>query len=115
MDVRETSNLLDARRRSGKPYLEFLRIPSMSCGLYELPKGDPDRQRPHSEDEVYYVIRGHAHIRVGTEDRAVRPGTIVFVPALMDHRFHDIEEDLALLVFFAPSEGTGAGAAGVRR
>jgi len=113
MDARETPDLIEARRRSGKPYLEFLRVSSMSCGLYELPKGGPDRQRPHSEDEVYYVIRGHAHIRVGSEERAVRPGTIVFVPALMDHRFHDIEEDLALLVFFAPSEGTRAGAASV--
>jgi len=115
MDVRETSDLLDARRRAGKPYLEFLRVPSMSCGLYELPKGGPDRQRPHSEDEVYYVIRGRAQIRVGSEDRTVRPGSVVFVPALMDHRFHDIEEDLALLVFFAPPEGTGAAGTGVRR
>src|SRR2546430_17090337 len=98
MDVRETSDLLDARRRSGKRDLEFLRVPSMSCGLYEHPKGGPDRQRPHSEDEVYYVIRGHAQIPVGSEDRAVRPGTIVFVPALMDHRVDAAEADLALLV-----------------
>src|SRR2546430_15444251 len=115
MEAGETSDLLAARRRSGKPYLQFLRVSSMSCGLYELPRGDPDRQRPHSEDEVYYVIRGHAQILVGSEERAVRPGTIVFVPALMDHRLHDLEEDLALLVFFAPSERTRAGAAAVRR
>jgi hypothetical protein len=28
----------------------------------------------------------------------------VYVAAGVDHRFHDIAEDLALLVFFAPAE-----------
>jgi len=40
------------------------------------------------------------------EDREVRPGSVVFVPARAEHRFHDILENLAALVFFAPPEGT---------
>jgi hypothetical protein len=31
---------------------------------------------------------------------------VFFVPAREEHRFHDITEDLAVLVFFAPAEGT---------
>ncbi len=106
MDAHEVTDLLEARRRRGESYLEFLRAASMSCGLYELARGAEDKQIPHAEDEVYYVVRGRARIRVRSEDREVRPGSVVFVPAHAEHRFHDILETLAVLVFFAPPEGT---------
>jgi mannose-6-phosphate isomerase-like protein (cupin superfamily) len=77
-------------------------------GLYVLPAGGTDPQRPHGEDEVYLVVRGRGHIRVADEDRAVEPGAVVFVPARVEHRFHDITEELVLAVFFAPAEGTAA-------
>ena len=109
MLAHEVADLLDARRRGGERYWEFLRVPSMSCGVYELHRGSADPQSPHTEDEVYYVLRGRARIRVGSEDRNVRAGSVVFVPARADHRFHDIVEDLAVLVFFAPAEGTSPG------
>jgi quercetin dioxygenase-like cupin family protein len=51
-------------------------------------------------------VSGKGRIRVGAEDRAVEAGTVVFVEAGMDHRFYAIEEDLAVLVFFAPAEGS---------
>jgi quercetin dioxygenase-like cupin family protein len=43
-------------------------------------------------------------IRVGTEEQAVAPGSLIFVPANVEHRFHSIAEDLSLLVLFAPAE-----------
>ena len=101
-------NSLDAlqqqRRQMGKLYLEFLRQPSMSAGIYELAAGAIDEQQPHTEDELYYVIAGQAFILVGAEDLAVATGALVFVPAGVAHRFHDITEDLSVLVFFAPAE-----------
>ena len=104
MDAFETARLLDERARSGKAYLEFLRVPSLSMGVYHLPAGGVDPQSPHTEDEVYYVVSGRAQIRVGEEDRSVGPGSIVFVAASVPHRFHTIEEELTLLVFFSPAE-----------
>lgn len=73
--------------------------------MYVLPKGTRDSQEPHTEDEVYAVMEGRGRIRVAGEDREVRRGSLVFVPALAEHRFHSIEEDLTVLVFFAPAEG----------
>jgi mannose-6-phosphate isomerase-like protein (cupin superfamily) len=80
----------------------------LSVGLYVLRIGQPDPQRPHSEDEVYYVISGAGRITVGDEDREIRAGTVVFVAAAAPHRFHDITEDLTILVAFGPAEGTRA-------
>jgi hypothetical protein len=49
----EISELLKQRSESLRLYLEFLRVPAMSAGLYVLPAGAADPQHPHSEDELY--------------------------------------------------------------
>lgn len=104
MDAFELHQLIAERARSGKPYLEFLRVPDMSAGLYWLPAGGTDPQSPHTEDEVYYVVSGRAQIRVAGEDRLVQAGSVVYVAKNVQHRFHSIEEELTVLVFFAPAE-----------
>ncbi|GAB4419287.1 MAG: hypothetical protein Fur0044_15590 [Anaerolineae bacterium] len=104
MDAFEISQLIIEQQKSGKSYLEFLRVPALSVGLYTLPAGGIDPQQPHTEDEVYYIVEGRGFIRVGEEDRAVEAGTIVFVAANVEHRFHTISQDLKILVFFAPAE-----------
>ena len=104
MDAWELAQLLDGRAATEQPYLEFLRSPALSAGLYVLDAGATDRQQPHTEDEVYYVVSGRATIRVGAEDRPVTAGSVVFVSAGVDHRFHSIAENLTILVFFAPAE-----------
>ena len=92
------------RANAGKLYREFLRVPAMSAGLYVLPAGGADPQRPHHEDEMYYVVRGRARFKAEIEDREVSAGSVIFVAAEVDHRFYDIKEELAVLVFFAPAE-----------
>ena len=104
MDAHELAELLEAHAEAGRPYHEFLRVPSMSAGLYRLPAGGADPQSPHAEDELYWVLSGRARIRVGDEDRSVTAGSAVFVAAAVPHRFHSIEEDLLVLVVFAPSD-----------
>jgi mannose-6-phosphate isomerase-like protein (cupin superfamily) len=69
-----------------------------------LRAGAVDRQSPHAEDEVYYVVDGRAQITVGDETRDVGPGALVYVARTVPHRFHDIDEDLRILVIFAPAE-----------
>ena len=90
------------RDAEGHGYVDFLASEKLSVGLAVWPAGSADRQQPHREDEVYYVISGRGRIRVGEEDRAVRSGSLVFVAAGVEHRFHDIEDDLRVLVFWAP-------------
>ena len=106
MDSYELADLMVEQRQSDRLYLEFLHVPALSMGVYTLPAGTEDPQQPHSEDEVYYVTHGMATVRVGDDDQPVVPGSIVYVPAHVDHRFHDVTEDLTVLVFFAPAEHT---------
>ncbi len=98
--------------KSNKPYIEFLRVPSLSVGIYVLEAGTTDPQKPHHEDEVYYVASGHAKMRTGSDGNArtfeVGPGTIICVPARLHHSFCEISERLSVVVFFAPAEGSNA-------
>lgn len=85
---------------------EVLLSDLLSVGVYALSAGATDDQAPHNEDEVYYTVRGRAMFHVGVEDHPVQPGTLLFVPAMAPHFFHDISEELVLVVFWAPPEGS---------
>ena len=76
----------------------------MSAGVYVLPAGGTDPQKPHQEDEMYYVVRGRARMKIGSEDTDVSAGSVIFVEAEVEHRFYDIQEELEVVVFFAPAE-----------
>jgi mannose-6-phosphate isomerase-like protein (cupin superfamily) len=104
MQAFELSQLISQQKDSNKLYLEFIKVPDLSMGLYVLLAGGIDPQSPHTEDEVYYVVSGRAKIKVANEDRAVEAGSIVYVGKNVEHRFHTIEQDLTVIVFFAPAE-----------
>jgi mannose-6-phosphate isomerase-like protein (cupin superfamily) len=99
-----TGSVAAEHARGGNAYLEFLRVASMSAGIYVLKAGSDDRQSPHRQDELYYVLHGNARMRAGAQDQVVRPGSIIFIAAGVEHRFYDIVEEIALLVLFAPAE-----------
>lgn len=102
MEAFEYENVRQLRAEGGDRYLQFLNAGSMSLGLYVLPKGADDVQTPHREDEIYYVVSGRGAITVAGERRPVSPGSIVYVAREIEHRFVDIEDELEILVFFAP-------------
>lgn len=106
MQAHELSEIIQQRAATGEAWLEFLRVPALSMGLYVLKAGALDGQQPHTEDEIYYVVSGRGLIRVADEDRTVSAGSIIYVAANVEHRFHTISEDLSVLVFFAPAEYT---------
>jgi mannose-6-phosphate isomerase-like protein (cupin superfamily) len=94
-----------ARAKAAGGYAgEVLRSDLLSVGLYTLPAGGVDDQKPHREDEVYFVVSGRAMFKVGDRGEEVRPGSLLFVAAQEPHHFHDIAEELILVVFWAPPE-----------
>ena len=103
----ELSKETDLRRASGRPYREFLRVPTLSAGIYSLPAGANDLQNPHDEDEVYFVVSGRGRVRIEGAERPVGPGSIIYVGASSQHSFFEIDEDITLLVFFASGGPSG--------
>jgi len=106
MQTFNLSNLVAESERGNQRWREFLRVPSLSMGLYRLKAGQADEQQPHTEDEVYLVITGRASFQAGGQEQVVVPGSVIVVERAVEHRFVNITEDLNVLVFFAPREGS---------
>ncbi|HEY7329374.1 MAG TPA: cupin domain-containing protein [Gemmataceae bacterium] len=111
MQIFNLSDLVAVSEREGQRWREFLRVPSLSMGLYRLKAGQADEQQPHTEDEVYIVVSGRAVFRAGGQEQVVGSGSVIFVERAVEHRFVEITEDLTVLVFFAPPEGSRKGGA----
>src|SRR5215204_6329482 len=97
MDAFVAEELLAGLDPGGHDFAEFFRSSTLSLTVARWPAGSMDDQEPHTEDEVYYVVSGRARLRVAEE-----------VAAGVEHRFHDIEEDLRVIVFWAPPRHTNA-------
>lgn len=74
---------------------------TIRAGFYHLKAGAIDDQTPHDYDEIYYVKKGVSKIQVGKKSFDIRKGYIIYVQAKQTHYFHDITEDLDLLVLFS--------------
>lgn len=96
--------LVEANAASEQRYTEFLRVPAMSAGIYALPAGAEDLQSPHEQDEIYYVLSGRSKFICENEVIDAVPGSFIYVAKHAVHRFFDIEEDLKVIVLFAPEE-----------
>ena len=95
-------------------YVEHVRSAALSLGTYSIPAGGVDDQVPHAEDEVYVVLAGRGACTGAGTTVDVGPGTVLSVPAGEEHCFHDVTEDLAVLVVFAPPYSGRAVASGAR-
>jgi mannose-6-phosphate isomerase-like protein (cupin superfamily) len=83
---------------------------SMSVLLF-APKHQ-DYQTPHSQDELYIVMRGSGTFLLEEQPIEIEAGDVLFVPARRAHHFARFTDDLLLwVVFWGPHHGEGSGAA----
>lgn len=82
-------------------WMEIFNGETIRAGYYRLKAGAKDDQNPHDFDEVYWVEKGKSKIRIGTNDFDIKKGDVIFVQAKQIHFFHEIKEDLDILVLFS--------------
>ena len=98
----ETSAAIERLRGAGGGYEIVHESPGLELGVYVLVSPEPDRQQPHSDDEVYVVLEGSGTLEVEGERVDLREGQAVYVPAGADHRFVGYEQLAVLVVFERP-------------
>jgi mannose-6-phosphate isomerase-like protein (cupin superfamily) len=66
----------------------------------------PVQQTPHTQDEVYVIVRGRGVLfHDGKRDR-FEPTDVLFVAAGTEHQFEDCTDDLAVWrIFYGPPGG----------
>jgi mannose-6-phosphate isomerase-like protein (cupin superfamily) len=90
-------------RPDGARYCTVLEHGTLDIEIY-APRGT-DPQKPHTRDEVYFVVSGRGEFRNGKKLERFGPGDVLFVPALEDHRFETFTGDLVVWVMFYGPEG----------
>ena len=71
---------------------------------------EPNQQAPHTQDEVYLVVRGRGTLSHDGQRDVMETGDCAFIAAGTEHRFEDFTDDLAVWVlFFGPEGGEAAG------
>ena len=75
-------------------------------GVYHIPAGTNDREThtPHDRDEVYIGVSGKGRLTSDGKQFNVDAETIIYVKAGVEHYFHDVTDDLTVLVFFSGNE-----------
>ncbi len=76
---------------------------ALQLGLY-APRGR-DPQTPHTQDEVYVVMKGSGWFVNGSARTRFGPGDVLFVPAGVVHRFEEFTDDFMVWVVFYGPEG----------
>jgi len=88
----------------GEPFAEAFRHGSMSVEVF-APRGH-DAQEPHDQDELYFVVGGHAEFVHEGERMAVSTGDALFVGAGDKHHFEEMSGDFVTwVVFWGPKGG----------
>ena len=98
----ELTAVTDAAKRlaaAGGGYEIVHESPGLELGVYVLVAPEPDRQQPHTDDEIYIGLEGTGVLEVGEESIPIDVGKAIFVEAGVEHRFTAYEQ-LAVVVIF---------------
>jgi mannose-6-phosphate isomerase-like protein (cupin superfamily) len=97
----ELQNIISDLDYEGGYLLDFMKVRNLEAGIIRLHPGEKDIQKPHSADELYYVLEGSGFMEIGKTSHLVKKGSIIFVPAGLEHRFYGNKDDLTVLYVFA--------------
>jgi mannose-6-phosphate isomerase-like protein (cupin superfamily) len=91
----------------GEHAARILQRGTLDVRLALAPRVPPTEVTPHTQDEVYVIVRGHGVLfHDGKRDR-FEAGDLLFVASGIEHRFEDYSDDLAVWVIFYGAGGSG--------
>ena len=70
---------------------------SVLMGWHKPGEGPPDHLH-FSQEEVFFILQGTYELTVGGQTSTVGPGTIVFIPRKVVHRFKNVGETTACML-----------------
>lgn len=83
----------------------FLEVPTLTLGLYELPKSQGGEDALTNEIcELYYVIKGEAEFTIAGQEVHVAPGSIMYLEERIPHHFFSKSDEFEMLVFSERAE-----------
>jgi quercetin dioxygenase-like cupin family protein len=97
----ETINVFEYRGQSKT----LCKTAKSTADVFTLPPGyDPGHEASHEGDQIIYVIDGSATARISGEEREVKAGDLVMVPAGAMHTLRVGAQGLFAITILAPPE-----------
>ncbi|MDH3278212.1 MAG: cupin domain-containing protein [Nitrosopumilus sp.] len=98
----DTNQYLEAlKKKTGdEKFKTFVRGEKLSMGIQLLKKGDDYGEPAHKNGEIYYIVKGHATLKIGKKDYEVSPGMAMHIPPKVIHRFYNVKKELVFLFIF---------------
>lgn len=87
----------------GQRFASVFQHGSLLVEIY-APRGI-DPQKPHTRDEIYFVVTGTGEYVCGDTRQSFGPADLLFAAAGVEHRFENFTEDLTVWVIFYGPEG----------
>jgi mannose-6-phosphate isomerase-like protein (cupin superfamily) len=87
-----------ARARAGERYITMLKEGRLELEYYKPLGQDP--QKPHSRDEMYFVIAGTGWFVIDGQRKPFAANDVLFAAAGVPHRFEGFSEDFATWAVF---------------
>ncbi len=95
-------NLFELR---GQPFKALCKTPQSTVDVFTLEPGhDPGHEATHKGDQIIYVIEGSAVARIAGEERQVKAGDLVMIPAGTLHTLRTEAQPLFALTIMAPPD-----------
>jgi len=101
----DTRDAVERLRAASGGYEIVHESPGLELGVYVLVAPEPDRQKPHDEDEVYVVLEGNGVLEVEDTATPLTEGMALFVAAGAEHRFTAYEQLALLVILNGPHSG----------
>ena len=96
----------------GKRTIQYLVEPERAglqrlvAGLMTIESGGWSDVAAHEAEEVYFVLEGHAQIRLGNEERVVGPGSVIAISSNVRHQVGAIDDRVRIYFTLSPPPTT---------
>ena len=96
--IEQIEGLIDKLSSQDQYFLDFIDTSDLQAGILKVSTNIKDTQQPHPVDELYYVIKGSGYIQIGGNNNFIKEGSVIFVPANVEHKFLSSKELVVLYI-----------------
>ncbi|MHA1990401.1 MAG: cupin domain-containing protein [Candidatus Hodarchaeales archaeon] len=96
----DLNTIIERVKESNIYYKSFIDEPHMDIGVLVLKPGQEDNQKPHSKDEIYFILHGDGYITIDDHKHPIIEKMFYFVRKNIKHYFSHNTKEIVVVYFF---------------